>query len=78
MGGQVTAISSGEACCQQSLDFIRLGRSMCVSFQQNSSGQHTHLVHGAGTACVNAFSVVMYKNTFLESSMLIQHQHLWT
>ena len=71
MGGQITAISSGEACCQQSLDFMQLGRSIIVSPKQRASDQHTCLVPGAGTAWVNAFSVVMYMKANLESSKLI-------
>ena len=76
MGGQITAISSGEARCQQTPDSMRLGRSVVVSLEERASGQHTCLLHGAGTAWVNAFSVVMYRKAILESSTLIQHQHL--
>ena len=78
MGGQITAISSGEAFCQQSLDSMQLGRMIIVSLEECASGQHTCLKHGAGTAWLNAFSVVMYRKASLKSSMLNQHQHLYT
>ena len=78
MGGQITAISSGEAFCQQFLDSMQPGRRIIVSLGKCASRQHTCLVHGAATAWLNAFRVVMYRKASLKSSMLNQHQHLYT
>ena len=37
MGGQITAISSGEAFCQQSLDSMQAGRRIIVSLEESAS-----------------------------------------